>query len=118
MATINGTKALGLEKEIGSLEVGKNADFAVIDASELRAAPYDPSQVENGGAHVFTTVVHSCDGRDVVMVVVNGVLVVDNSKLISVDEEDVKLKAREAIVRIRERSGVKAQQAKLGWNCI
>jgi cytosine/adenosine deaminase-related metal-dependent hydrolase len=47
MATINGAKALGLEKEIGSLEVGKKTDFAVIDTSALYAAPFDVSQLGN-----------------------------------------------------------------------
>lgn len=115
MATINGAKALGLEKEIGSLEVGKKADFAVLDASDLRAAPYDASQAGNGGVHVTTTVVHSCDGKDVVMVVVNGVVVVENGKLVSVDEEDIKQKSRKAAIEIRERSGVNVQPAKMGW---
>lgn len=39
MATLNGAKALGLEDKIGSLEVGKAADIAAIDLSELEAQP-------------------------------------------------------------------------------
>lgn len=43
MATINGAKAMGLEDQIGSLEVGKAADITAIDMSELEAQPlYDP----------------------------------------------------------------------------
>nr|CAA6824580.1 MAG: S-adenosylhomocysteine deaminase (EC; Methylthioadenosine deaminase [uncultured Thiotrichaceae bacterium] len=43
MATINGAKALGLDKMIGSLEIGKSADLIAIDFSDLETQPlYDP----------------------------------------------------------------------------
>jgi cytosine/adenosine deaminase-related metal-dependent hydrolase len=118
MATINGAKALGLGKEIGSLEVGKKADFVVVDPTSLYAAPYDVSQVGKGSMHPITAVVHSCSGNDVDMVVVDGVVVVQNGKLISVDEEEVKENAREAIVKLRARSSVAAQPLKMGWNYV
>jgi cytosine/adenosine deaminase-related metal-dependent hydrolase len=117
MATINGAKALGLEEEIGSLEVGKKADFVVINAKGLHAAPYAPFQ-EAGGVHPVTIVVHSCGGSDVEMVVVDGVVVVENGVLLSADEEDIKHRAREAASKIRMRSGIQAQPPKMGWRYV
>jgi cytosine/adenosine deaminase-related metal-dependent hydrolase len=60
MATINGAIALGLQKEIGSLEVGKKADLVVVDPSGLHAAPFDTTQILAGGIDPVTVVVYSC----------------------------------------------------------
>ena len=82
MATINGAKAMGLESDIGSLEVGKKADLVVLAPYRggLAAAPWDP---ENGlGATPVTIVVHSCTGRDVDMTVVDGKVLVENGVLV------------------------------------
>lgn len=119
MATINAAKALGLEQDLGSLEVGKKADFVVIDPSGLHAAPYDVAQLgEKGGMHPSTLVVHSCSGRDVVMVVVNGDVVVENGVLTKVREEQIKASAREHILGIRARSGISSQPLKMSWQYV
>ncbi|RJE21819.1 Guanine deaminase [Aspergillus sclerotialis] len=83
MATINGARALGMENEIGSLEVGKKADLVVVDPygqGGLGAAPWN-SDFLNGAASPVTTVVHSCTGRDVDMTVVNGDILVEGNSL-------------------------------------
>lgn len=74
MATIHGAKALGLEDDVGSLEVNKKADFVVVDPYTIGAgaAPYDWEQCGSGGVDPVTVVVHSCTGSDVDMVVVDG----------------------------------------------
>ena len=118
MATINAAKALSLDQDLGSLEAGKKADFVVIDPSGLHTAPYDITQLGEGGIHPPTLVVHSCSGRDVVMVVVNGEVVVENGTLTKVDEEQVKAAAREHIVGIRKRSGISAQPLKRNWQYV
>lgn len=106
MATINGARALGLEQEVGSLEVGKKADFVVVDASSLAATPFDAGQIADGGIDPVTTLVYSCSGSDVAMVVVDGRVLVQDKKLISIDEEDLKRKARVAVHGIRKRSSI------------
>ena len=117
MATINGAKALGLEKDIGSIEVGKKADFVVVDPSGLHAAPFEEGQILNGGVDPMTTIVYSCTGADVSMVVVDGEVLVREGKLVKMDEEKIIGDARKSITGIRERSGVKAVNGK-SWKYV
>jgi cytosine/adenosine deaminase-related metal-dependent hydrolase len=108
MATINGARALGMEGEVGSLEVGKAADFVVVRPG-IGAAPWGMGEM--GGVDPVTTVVHSCTGRDVEMVVVNGVVKVQGCELVGVDEEMLMEDARVCVRGIRERSGVGSKSA-------
>jgi cytosine/adenosine deaminase-related metal-dependent hydrolase len=80
MATINGAKALSLDAEIGSLEVGKKADFVVVDMRHVHLQPY---------YSLVSAVVYSVTGRDVEMVVVDGMVVVKEGRLCMMDEEGV-----------------------------
>lgn len=117
MATINGAKALGLEKDIGSLEVGKKADFVVVNPGGLHAAPFCEEQILNGGVDPMTTVVYSCTGADVDMVVVDGQILVQEGKFVNMNEEEIIVAARESVKGIRARSGVKAVNRK-GWKYV
>lgn len=117
MATINGARALGLEESIGSLEVGKKADFVVVDPSGLYATPYDPTQVQDGGIDPVTTLVYSCTGNDVDLVVVDGEVLVDGGKLMTLDEEVIKRRAREAICELRKRAGMTAK-SRTSWKYL
>lgn len=106
MATINGARALGLDRDIGSLEVGKKADFVIVDTSGLHCAPFDSEQLLNGGIDPVTAVVFSCSGADVDKVVVDGEMLVDEHCLLRCDEKVIKADARLAIARIRKASGI------------
>lgn len=117
MATINGALALGLQKDIGSLEVGKKADLVVVDPGGLHAAPFDATQILEGGIDPVTVVVYSCTGSDVDMVVIDGKVLVEGGILTTIDEEDVKRRAREVIGRIRTSSNVRAK-ASSTWKYI
>jgi len=82
MATINGAKALGMEREIGSLEVGKKADVITINLETPRLTPIILGKYTN----IFAHLVYSAHGEDVDNVVIDGKLIMKNRKLQTVDE--------------------------------
>lgn len=80
MATIDGAKVLGLEQEIGSLEVGKKADIITIDLNKPHLAPvYDP----------YSHLVYCVNGEDVGNVVANGRVIMKNRQVKTLDEEKI-----------------------------
>ncbi len=86
MATIDGAKALHMEKEIGSLEVGKKADVIVISLNEPNAVPmYD----------VYAQLAYALKGNDVETVVIGGRVVMREHQLLTVKEDEAIAKARE-----------------------
>jgi 5-methylthioadenosine/S-adenosylhomocysteine deaminase len=86
MATIDGARALHMEKEIGSLEVGKKADLILISLDEPNAVPmYD----------VYAQIAYSLKGSDVETVVIGGRVVMRDRKLLTVNESAALEKARE-----------------------
>ncbi|HXM97073.1 MAG TPA: amidohydrolase [Candidatus Dormibacteraeota bacterium] len=93
MATIEGAKALHMEKEIGSLEKGKKADIVVIGLDEPNAVPmYD----------VYSQVVYALKGSDVETVVIGGRVVMRDKKLLTVNEAEAMVKAREYGKKVAE----------------
>jgi 5-methylthioadenosine/S-adenosylhomocysteine deaminase len=86
MATIDGARALHMEKEIGSLEAGKKADIILISLDEPNAVPmYD----------IYAQLAYALKGSDVATVVIGGHIVMRDRKLLTVNEEEAMAKARE-----------------------
>src|ERR1700756_1414591 len=86
MATIEGARALHMDKEIGSLEKGKKADVILISLDEPNAVPmYD----------VYAQLAYALKASDVETVVIGGRIVMRDRKLLTVDEEQAMSKARE-----------------------
>jgi 5-methylthioadenosine/S-adenosylhomocysteine deaminase len=86
MATIEGARALHMEKEIGSLEVGKKADLTVISLDEPNAVPmYD----------IYAQLAYALKASDVETVVIGGRAVMRDRKLLTVNEKAAIAKARE-----------------------
>jgi 5-methylthioadenosine/S-adenosylhomocysteine deaminase len=86
MATLGGAKVLGLEKEIGSLEVGKKADIIILDLLRPHLRPM---------YNIVSNLVYSAAGADVRDVIIDGRLVMQDRKLLTIDEETVLQKVEE-----------------------
>jgi 5-methylthioadenosine/S-adenosylhomocysteine deaminase len=86
MATIDGARALHMEKEIGSLEAGKKADLILISLDEPNAVPM---------YEIYAQIAYSLKGSDVETVIIGGRVVMQSHLLLTVDERKVLEKARE-----------------------
>lgn len=94
MATVDGARALELEKATGSLEVGKRADIILIDFRKPHLTP----------AHdVYANLVYSARGSDVDTVIVDGNVLMEGRKVKTLDEEIVMEKAQETALDVLAR---------------
>jgi len=95
MATLGGARALGLDAEIGTLEVGKRADVIVIDTEGPHVSPTDAP---------YSALVYACRPSDVRHVVVDGRVVVRDRNLLTLDaaraSADGRVRARRVFERI------------------
>ncbi|MGZ3418810.1 MAG: amidohydrolase family protein [Polyangiales bacterium] len=96
LATIEGARVLGMDHEIGSIEVGKRADLVVIDLTGAHAEP---------GGDATSRVVYACRPSDVKHVVLDGEIRVRNGE-IDLDAEAIVATAREQGARVKARAGV------------
>jgi 5-methylthioadenosine/S-adenosylhomocysteine deaminase len=93
MATIEGAKALGMERQIGSLEVGKKADIIIIGLNKPHLTPL---------YNIYSHLAYAMNGADVDTVIINGKLVMENRKLLTVDENEVMQNVREIAIKIKK----------------
>jgi len=86
MGTIDGARALHMEKEIGSLELGKKADLILIRLDRPNAVPiYD----------IYAQLAYALKGSDVETVIIGGRVVMRDQNLLTVKEDEAISKARE-----------------------
>jgi cytosine/adenosine deaminase-related metal-dependent hydrolase len=97
MATINGARALGWDKEIGSLEVGKQADFVVFDFDKPHLTP---------STNPVSTLVCAATGADVDTVVIAGQVIVQHGQVLTLDEERIVHEARKRASAVWQRAGI------------
>jgi len=96
MATVGGARALGLEGEIGSIEIGKKADLILLNLDRIHSFP---------AADVFTTLVYSARATDVQTVIIDGEVVMDNRELLTLDQQETlalaKLELHKLMTRVK-----------------
>jgi 5-methylthioadenosine/S-adenosylhomocysteine deaminase len=93
MATIGGARALHLEDKIGSLEAGKRADIVIVNFDELHQTPM---------YNLYSHLVYATKTEDVRTVIINGVIVMRDRRLLTLDENVIKKDAnlyREKIIK-------------------
>ena len=85
MATINGAKAYGLDKNLGSLESGKRADLVIIDFDKSHLVPCHD---------IYAHLVYSVNKADVDTVLIDGKIHLEDGELTTLDEEAIKAEVR------------------------
>ena len=93
MATIRGARALGMEKEIGSLESGKRADLISIRLDRPNAVPL---------YNVYSQIVYALKGSDVEDVMVNGKLLVKDAQPLTLNAAQIEAKAQEYRAQVQK----------------
>src|SRR5688572_6307456 len=97
MATRDGARALGLEADIGSIEVGKKADLILIDAAPAHLAPApDP----------FSAIVYAARPTDVSLTMVDGHILVRNQVAEQLDATAIAQVARSEAAALVKRAGI------------
>jgi 5-methylthioadenosine/S-adenosylhomocysteine deaminase len=91
MATISGAKVLGLDGQIGKIEVGRKADIVLLNSRSSFLRPTN---------NVRNALVYAETAADVQKVFVGGRLVVADGRVLTIDEEDIYLRAQVAIERL------------------
>jgi 5-methylthioadenosine/S-adenosylhomocysteine deaminase len=93
MATCEGAKALGFGDITGSIELGKKADIIIVDTRKPHLTPlYNP----------YSHLVYSAGGADVSHAIINGRLVMEDRRLLTLNLEDILFRAREKAALVNQ----------------
>ncbi len=83
MATIEGARVLGIDSEVGSIEVGKKADIILIDLDKPHLTPKHD---------LYSLLAYSVNGADVDTSIIDGKIVMENRKIANIDEQEIFMK--------------------------
>jgi guanine deaminase len=95
MATSGGARTLGLAEDIGAISPGRKADLVLLRADSVFLRPLN---------HALNALVYAESGADVSTVLVGGRVVLDNGRVLTVDEERLRAQAQEAAERVRHQN--------------
>ena len=109
MATIDGARAIGMENEIGSIEIGKKADFFIYNPSlHAKSIPMH---------HPVSTLVYSGTHACVETVVIDGNIVLENGTLMTADEETIINNGQKSANALAERAGTSGNKRR-AWTSL
>ncbi|MEI6668075.1 MAG: 5'-deoxyadenosine deaminase [Acidobacteriota bacterium] len=97
MATRGGAQAIGLQDDIGSIELGKRADVIVVDVSRPHTTP---------GSDPYSTLVYAARGTDVRATIVDGHILVRDFVPVHLDPVEIAADARDAAKALVSRAGI------------
>ena len=100
MATIDAAATLGLQDELGSLEVGKRADIILLDLEQPHLVP---------SVQIPQRIAYQAMGQDVDTVIVNGEIVMEGRVVTTVDERAVMRSANEEAMKMVRRAGLESR---------
>lgn len=92
MATVNGAKATGFGGETGCIREGMKADLILIDTDKPHLCPVN---------NPLSAIVYSAQAADVDTVIIDGNIVMENRKLLTIDEEKVKFQVRQIVEKLK-----------------
>jgi cytosine/adenosine deaminase-related metal-dependent hydrolase len=97
MATVNGATAVGLQDQVGSLEVGKKADIIIVNMQKPHLTP-----AFNPVSHL----VYAAEGSDVETTIIDGKIIMENRTVKSLNEERIIDDANEHATRLLQRAKI------------
>ncbi len=109
MITIDAAKALGMDHEVGSLEVGKKADVTIVN---LRKPHLVPNWM------VVHRLVYEAVGQDVETVICDGKVLMEDKRVLTVNPDDILAQAERESFAIVERAGLQSHLTSPGWGMI
>jgi len=99
LATLAGARAIGHEHDLGSLEVGKKADLAVVSLQGLHTWPIEH-------VDVYSQLVYQVTSSDVRLTMVNGQIVMKDRQLMTIDVPQLKRSSSRSLERVMKRVGL------------
>jgi cytosine/adenosine deaminase-related metal-dependent hydrolase len=100
MATMDGARAMGLEADIGSIEVGKRADLSIVRLGRLHTTP---------ASNLVSALVYSAAADDVETVIIDGRIVLRDRKLLNIDESETMAAARAEAGKLISQAGLSTE---------
>lgn len=100
--TKNGAKAIGLESQIGSLEIGKKADLISIDLESVNLNPVHFNHLEN----IYSAIAYSASGHEVQDVIINGEFIMQDNNFLKISEQDILANSKKQAEILMKKAGL------------